>query len=356
MGNPSVFNQEFNPFTSTIPSNYARLIARELELQASELDQLLFETGLTPDEFMQEDTLLNMIQLEKITENALRISEDEALGFRVGHRITLPTHGAIGFLASSSPNLYKALEAFSTYFPSRVGFLNIELIDNKEWVDVYIRLNLLGRGNVAHAITEAVIVLLFECADFILGRPLVESITTIDYSEPNRSLPYSNFIPGDIVFDSSELMIKIPKHLCYLLNNSTNHENYMFAMQQCETMAAHLKESKESYKYKVQRLMLSLPPGTLTEEEAAARLFMSKRTLARKLKSEETGFREIREKILSQQAIDYLCNSNMTTDEIAALLNYHDSANFRRAFKRWFLMNPDMYRKKYGSKEQSKES
>ncbi|WP_223268800.1 AraC family transcriptional regulator [Marinobacter nauticus] len=27
-------------------------------------------------------------------------------------------------------------------------------------------------------------------------------------------------------------------------------------------------------------------------------------------------------------------------------MNYHDSANFRRAFKRWFGVTPDEYRKR----------
>ena len=90
--------------------------------------------------------------------------------------------------------------------------------------------------------------------------------------------------------------------------------------------------------------MLDLPPGVLTEEEAAAALFIGKRTLSRRLKKEDTGFRQIREEVLSQQAADYLRGSNMSIDTIAALLNYHDSANFRRAFKRWFQLSPDKYR------------
>ena len=92
-------------------------------------------------------------------------------------------------------------------------------------------------------------------------------------------------------------------------------------------------------------MILSYPPGTLSEEEAASALFISKRTLARKLKTEGTGFRQIRDKILSQQAASHLSDSQLSIEAIAALLNYHDSANFRRAFKRWFQMPPEQYRR-----------
>ena len=92
-------------------------------------------------------------------------------------------------------------------------------------------------------------------------------------------------------------------------------------------------------------MMLSRPPGTLSEEEAAATLLMSKRTLARKLKKEQSSFRKIREEILSNQAASYLGETTLSIEEIAVLLNYHDSANFRRAFKRWFGQPPDDYRR-----------
>ena len=71
---------------------------------------------------------------------------------------------------------------------------------------------------------------------------------------------------------------------------------------------------------------------------------MSKRTLARKLDLEQTSFRQIRDQLLAQQASDYLRSSHLTVDAIAALLNYHDSANFRRAFKRWFGIAPVAFR------------
>jgi AraC-like DNA-binding protein len=116
------------------------------------------------------------------------------------------------------------------------------------------------------------------------------------------------------------------------------------ALQQCETMLSQLRSSTHSFRYRVEKMMLSFPPGTLTEEETAAALFMSKRTLARKLKTENTGFRHIQKDILSQQAANYLRDSKLTVDAIAALLNYHDSSNFRRAFKGWFNVTPEAFR------------
>jgi AraC-like DNA-binding protein len=92
--------------------------------------------------------------------------------------------------------------------------------------------------------------------------------------------------------------------------------------------------------------MLSHPAGTLCEEEAAGALFISKRTLSRKLKEENSSFRKVRAEILSRQASAYLRDTQLSVEAIASLLNYHDTASFRRAFKRWFGMPPDQYRQR----------
>nr|WP_305017112.1 Hsp70 family protein [Mycobacterium tuberculosis] len=49
-----------------------------------------------------------------------------------------------------------------------------------------------------------------------------------------------------------------------------------------------LQAQTSSYQNRLKKMMLSRPPGTLSEEEAAATLLMSKRTLARKLKKEQS--------------------------------------------------------------------
>jgi AraC-like DNA-binding protein len=39
-----------------------------------------------------------------------------------------------------------------------------------------------------------------------------------------------------------------------------------------------------------------------------------------------------------------LRDSQLSIEAIAALMNYHDSAKFRRAFKRWFDQSPEQFR------------
>lgn len=339
-----VTDNAFNLDSASIPSNYSRLIARELQLQVPDLPKLLAHTGITVDQFTEEETLLTAKQQVQVLENAIGLSSDEAFGLNLGKRLTPPTHGAMGFLASSSPNFLMALKAFEAYIPTRLNFVSASMEVKGEWLEGFCYFDIDLSEDVLRCLSETFAKIIFDCAEFILGRPLDEANVFFAHQEPGYSHRYVDYMPGQFNFGSKQLMVKIPIDVCYLPNESTNHENYLFAMRQCELMQAQLESNRSTSKYKIQKMMLEHPPGVLSEEEAAAALFVSKRTLARRLKKEGTAFRKIRDEILSRQASDYLRDSNMSVEAIADLLNYHDSANFRRAFKRWFEMTPDQYR------------
>lgn len=345
MFNQVNLTQSFDSDLACIPTNYSRLIARELELQEHDLAILLDKTKFTLEQFMQEGTLLTPLQQIQIIQNGLHISGDETLGLRLGHRLTLSTHGALGFLAMSSPNLKMSLKAFQAYSHTRFNFIHIKTITNNDWLECYCYFNLGLKKEIIRCISEAFVKIIFDCAEFIMGRPLYEGVACFNYTEPNDSERYSDYLPGQLEFSASQLKVKFPVKLGQIPNTSTNHEIYLFSMQQCEIMQEKLLSKSHTCKYKIQEMMLSHPPGVLSEDEAATRLFIGKRTLARRLAEEGTSFRKIRDEILSQQATDYLRDSSMSVDTIATLLNYYDGANFRRAFKRWYNQTPDQYRK-----------
>lgn len=331
-----------------IPSNYSRLIARELELQVRDLTGLLVATSLSVDEFLQEELLLTPRQQIQILRNSLALSRDSSLGLRLGRRFTSPTHGAMGFLANSSPNLLMALKAFQTFLPTRMSLAHLDLNTGDEWLTVACHFDPEITGDVLRTLSEIFAVIFAECAEFVVGRSLDDIIIRFAHDEPPYSDRYSEFLPGRFGFSAGNIVAQIPMDICHIPNASANHENYLLALQQCESILAQLRANKNSCKYQIQKMMLSGPPGVLTEDEAAAALFISKRTLARRLKNEGSSFRQIRDEILSRQAAGYLRDSRMPVDAIAVLLNYHDSSNFRRAFKRWFRQTPDQYRQQLG--------
>lgn len=329
---------------ANIPSNYSRIIGRELALQLRDLPKLLKFTQLSVEQFMQDDTLLTAKQQVQILDNGLQLSPHEDFGLRLGRRLTPATHGAMGFLANSSPNLLMALKAFQSFVPTRISFARLIVKTSPTWVECTVHFDTPLTPNAYRALAETSVVVLFECAEFIIGRPLIESSIYFTHDKPPYSAIYSDYIAGEYTFSAPHFTIKIPMDVCQIANVSANNDSYLLAMQQCESMLAQLKSHHYSNAYQVEKMMLSHPLGAFSEEDAAAALFISKRTLARRLEKEGSSYQQIRDKVLSQQACSYLRHSQMSVEAIASLLNYYDSANFRRAFKRWFDVSPSQYR------------
>jgi AraC-like DNA-binding protein len=76
----------------------------------------------------------------------------------------------------------------------------------------------------------------------------------------------------------------------------------------------------------------------------AAQLSVHPRTLRRKLEAEQITYRRIIAEVRMKLAIEYLRNTEMTNEEIAARLDYSDAANFRHAFARWTRKSPSAFR------------
>lgn len=89
-----------------------------------------------------------------------------------------------------------------------------------------------------------------------------------------------------------------------------------------------------------------LPGGSFGIEEVAKKLGLSKRTLQRKLEGENTTFQQQLNNTRELLAKHYIRNTEITTNDIAFLLGYHEINSFLRAFTVWTGMSISEFKKK----------
>jgi AraC-like DNA-binding protein len=75
-------------------------------------------------------------------------------------------------------------------------------------------------------------------------------------------------------------------------------------------------------------------------EDVAQSLNISARTLRRKLRDENSSFRQVVDELRRDMAIRYLRDTDLTVEEIGETLGFSDDANFRQAFRRWTKTTP----------------
>ena len=335
-----------------IPVSYVRILALELGLSQRDLAKLLRFTPLLSADLWQEQRLVTLNELIQIFQNSLQLSQHQDFGLRLGKRLTPSTHGAVGLLMNSSPNLDVAIQAIQHFLPTRLPFaeVQVERFANAFNSQLCCRLNfkVAFPAEVFRVIAESCLVIFIECAEYILGTALTEAQVRFSHAEPAHAAHYSQYFHCPVLFSQSAIEIDIPESLCQIPNLAADQEIFLLAQQQCQRMLQQINEANQSsvssLSAQVQKMMLSQHLKNISEDELARNLFMSKRTLARQLDKEGSSFRQIRDSLLCQQAQYYLSDTHLSVEAIASLLDYHDSANFRRAFKRWTGMNPQQFR------------
>ena len=124
---------------------------------------------------------------------------------------------------------------------------------------------------------------------------------------------------------------------------SANRSEHVVFYQQCEEMLRGLGRVEKTTAA-VRQLLIESAGDFLDIGEIAERLHISERTLRRRLETESTSFRSTFEEIRDLLAREYLVETDLTVAEIAHLLGYSETVNFRRAFVRWNGVTPSQYR------------
>ena len=70
-------------------------------------------------------------------------------------------------------------------------------------------------------------------------------------------------------------------------------------------------------------------------EELSSHLYMTSRTLRRKLSDQGTSFREIVKELRCEAAKKLIVETKLTIEDIATSIGFNDASNFRAAFKKW---------------------
>lgn len=87
-----------------------------------------------------------------------------------------------------------------------------------------------------------------------------------------------------------------------------------------------------------------IPTGRTGAEDVAAALQLSRSTLQRRLREEDTSYQAVLDTTRRDLAVRYLTKTSLRSDEIANLLAYSDANSFSRSFRRWTGKAPMAFR------------
>lgn len=310
-----------------------------------DLPKLLSGTGLAAEILLAGDeSRITGNQQLRVLQNARLLGDAPDFGLRLGRQLHPSAHGPIGYVALSSPNLLTALLSLRDFLPIRIPFAHLEVEEDSQWLSCRIHYRLEADAIESRMLLECFVMVIQSLIESFLGRKLTEALVKLNYSPPEYAARYRDYIHSLVRFNQNENSVKIPVAMGEELNPSGEADSYAVAKSLCARLLDEVPVTSLSISDRVKRYLLAQPVGSVSEEDVARSLYISKRTLARRLKSEGSGYRQIKDEILSAMSSHHLRDSSLSVESIAAMLGYHDSANFRRAFRRWYGVSPQKFR------------
>lgn len=330
-----------------IPSTYSRIIARMLGLHERELGLLLRGTKLSTDILLPGDeTGITGPDQIRILENGYRLMKTPGFGLSLGAQLGPSSHGPVGYLSLASPDLLTALKAFAEFIPVRLPILSITVEQSNQWLDCVFRTQLEVPAHIERAMAESFAVSIQGIVEEILRRDAHDASITFQHSRPSYTALYEAQIHGTCTFNGVEVRYRLPADLAYATNNAGDSETVRVTRDLCDSILATQSQVNRTYADRVRTLLLTNPHCAVTEGQVAKAMFVSRRTLARRLDSEATGFRKIRDDVLRGLATGLLQGTQQSVESVSVSLGYNDSAAFRKAFRRWTGMSPTEFRRR----------
>lgn len=311
-------------------------ITPDIVLRGTELDTILIN---------DPNTLTSIRQYIDACDNAIRASADPSTAFQAGSRMHLSAYGMYGYALMCSLTLRDFFDFGVKYHVLATPTLNISWREESdvaiwEFSDVYSHLmsaqtrEFLIRQQMAQHVTHLKDVAGADCQPIkaLFGFPV-----------PADKAAYERFLGCECVFDRPATELHYPRAILSQAPKLANRLTRAMLQETCDRLIGKAKTSSGIAGEVYQILMLA-PSQFPTMEHISQRMHVSTRTLRRKLEAEGTDYGAILDDVRSSLAMEYLQTTKMSTEDIAAKTGFSDSANFRRAFKRWTGHTPRQVR------------
>lgn len=178
---------------------------------------------------------------------------------------------------------------------------------------------------------------------WLVARPLPMEAACFPYPRPSHSADYARIFAPQCEFDAPRLSARFPSAVLDwpLRRDEAALTEYL---KEAPASITTLYQDDQALAPRVRAALKAALPEIRPLTELAHTLFMSPRTLHRRLAEEGTRYQVLLDEIREELAIAWLTKTQRPLQQIAADLGYTDAAVFYRAFRNRLGIGPRAYR------------
>lgn len=267
-------------------------------------------------------------------------------GLEVGRQYNLAFFGVLGLAASCAPTVRELFRAVPSFPELCWGSIEqaVWREGDEEYVAFYANEQV---GDCASFFVERDTTATLNLLRQTLGEHVQPIAVRFAHLEPANRSEYEEFFRCPLSFSAAVNEIRFARAVWDAVPPQANAMAYRFFTNQCrrlsEVMGAPL-----SYADVVRaRLRAATPIPSLGD--VVRELYLTSRTLQRRLKEEGTDFSRLLTEVRLERARELIAHGTMANEEIARCLGFEDASAFSRAFKTWSGQSPRAFRRDRGT-------
>jgi AraC-like DNA-binding protein len=299
------------------------------------------EIGISERENKNPDLEIPVWQLIKLWETAVKQTGDLALGINLRKRYGQDLTHFVNCIAINSKNGLEALQHWSRYTGLVCETNRVDLSEKSNFIKItFVNVDLKLQY---HWGPEHIFYQLVDYARLLIGIDFKPEEIRFQHQCPSKTGTYEDFFKCPVYFEQNENALVLYKAELLKEFKSGNPHLQSVLIQKAESDLVSLSKNNTTHQLVSDCIIKEMPKGGLGIDNVCELLNMSRSTLHRRLKSENTTYNTILTGVRKSLAKTYL-DKGMNISQIAYLLGYSNTGNFINAFKRWFGLNPTKFR------------
>ncbi|HTV86333.1 MAG TPA: AraC family transcriptional regulator [Dyella sp.] len=300
--------------------------------------------GITRQQINDPSVRISYRQARSVLWRGLKAMGDPALGLQIGRSQTVGSFGLLGLAMMTSRNFGEAMSVGIANHKVSGSLLDADFVVIDTQTVALQAWPRFGEVELLPFMCEEMFASSFALARELVGPGLHLVRLELTYAAPAYARDYSAVFQCDVRFGAQYNRILVDARW---LDHPLPGYNPLTSKQALALCHQQLRGTTGSDEIvgSVERLLRSRLREHPRLTEVARTLHLSERSLRRRLAESGRIFREIHDRVRAERALELLHAGKMSVAQIGIELGFSDPREFRRAFKRWTGMPPQLARR-----------
>lgn len=328
----------------TTHSGIAHVMASTLVKYGCDSQALFAQAGIDVTQNMAANDRVAAISMQKLWRIAVQETGDESFGLHYAENLHLGALQGLGFSWIASSTLHDAFMRLVRYYRIISSAGEVLLEDSADQYKLWYKIPA-PKGVAAPASLDAALATFIQLCRFAKGDSFSPCRVELQRQKPANTVKFDAFFNCPIDYDGHENCLYFDRKE---LESQLPMANPELARASDQVVIDYLKRyDKGNIVSQIRASIIEwLPSGTPTQEKIASDVYLSPRSLQRKLSDLGTSYKVLLEDIRKDLAQHYLRESDRSIGEVTYLLGFSEPSNFARSFKRWTGLTPHEYQQK----------